>query len=113
MFLTRRFPLTVACVTAVAALLTTLTPTQSARAAGTEDGDLSVPDCVQYYASWRYTTVDNRCGAEVRLTVEYTDGQSVPCRTLRPGDMATYPGYGPQLNYVTGLRACPPETPST
>ncbi|MGW7267473.1 alpha-amylase [Streptomyces sp. NPDC054842] len=112
MFFPRRLPLAACLVTVLAALLATLAPARPARAADASDGSTSVPDCVRLYPSWRYTTVDNACAEPVTLTVEYTDGQSVPCRTLLPGDLATFPGYGPQLNYVTGLRTCPTESAS-
>ncbi|MFE1291041.1 alpha-amylase [Streptomyces sp. NPDC058751] len=68
----------------------------------------TVPDCVHYYSDWRYTTVVNDCGSTVDVTVRYTDGQGAPCRTVLPGATATFAGYGPQLNYVTGLSACAP-----
>ncbi|MET7442976.1 alpha-amylase [Streptomyces sp. NPDC004082] len=106
----RRLPLVAGLLTVLAALLASLAPAHSADAADGQDGSPSVPDCVRFYPSWRYTTVDNACTEQVTLTVVYTDGQEVPCRTLLPGDLATFPGYGPQLNHVTGLRACPPET---
>lgn len=67
-----------------------------------------VPDCVHYYSDWRYTTVVNDCDTTVDVTVQYTDGQGAPCRTLLPRAIATFAGYGPQLNYVTGLSACTP-----
>ncbi|MFJ6836060.1 alpha-amylase [Streptomyces sp. NPDC091209] len=67
-----------------------------------------VPDCVHYYSDWRYTTVVNDCDTTVNVTVAYTDGQGAPCRTLLPQAIATFAGYGPQLNYVTGLNACTP-----
>ncbi|MFB7248474.1 alpha-amlyase [Streptomyces populi] len=69
-----------------------------------------VPDCVHYYSDWRYTTVVNDCDATVDVTVRYTDGQGAPCRTLLPRAIATFAGYGPQLNYVTGLSACTPSS---
>ncbi|WRZ88603.1 alpha-amylase [Streptomyces sp. NBC_01007] len=68
----------------------------------------AVPDCVHYYSDWRYTTVVNDCDTTVNVTVEYTDGQGAPCRTLLPRAIATFAGYGPQLNYVTGLSTCTP-----
>jgi hypothetical protein len=67
-----------------------------------------VPDCVHYYSDWRYTTVVNDCDTTVDVTVQYTDGQGAPCRTLDPRAIATFAGYGPQLNYVTGLSGCTP-----
>ncbi|MGW2781422.1 hypothetical protein ACWC3X_09255 [Streptomyces populi] len=69
-----------------------------------------VPDCVHYYSDWRYTTVANDCDTTVDVTVRYTDGQGAPCRTLLAGAIATFAGYGPQLNYVTGLSACTPSS---
>jgi hypothetical protein len=68
----------------------------------------AVADCVHYYSDWRYTTVVNDCDTTVNVTVEYTDGQGAPCRTLLPRAIATFAGYGPQLNYVTGLNTCTP-----
>ncbi|MEU0430105.1 alpha-amylase [Streptomyces sp. NPDC006290] len=68
----------------------------------------AVLDCVHYYSDWRYTTVVNDCDTTVNVTVEYTDGQGAPCRTLLPQAIATFAGYGPQLNYVTGLSTCTP-----
>ncbi|MEV5970132.1 alpha-amylase [Streptomyces sp. NPDC051921] len=70
--------------------------------------DSAPPECVQYYASWRYTSVVNGCGTTVAVTVEYTDGQDAPCRVIEPGASATFAGYGPQLNHITGLRTCDP-----
>ncbi|MFE2535632.1 alpha-amylase [Streptomyces sp. NPDC059371] len=67
-----------------------------------------VPDCVHYYSDWRYTTVVNDCDTTVNVTVQYTEYQDAPCRTLFPQAIATFAGYGPQLNYVTGLSACTP-----
>ncbi|MFI0960385.1 alpha-amylase [Streptomyces sp. NPDC021080] len=69
-----------------------------------------VPDCVHYYSDWRYTTVVNDCDTTVDVTVQYTDGQGAPCRTLLPRAIATFAGYGPQLNYVTGLSGCTPSS---
>ncbi|MFF3883823.1 alpha-amylase [Streptomyces sp. NPDC001914] len=68
------------------------------------------PDCVHYYSDWRYTTVVNDCDTTVDVTVLYTEYQDAPCRTLPPRAIATFAGYGPQLNYVTGLSACTPPT---
>ncbi|MFF2368715.1 alpha-amylase [Streptomyces sp. NPDC058122] len=67
-----------------------------------------VPDCVHYYSDWRYTTVVNDCDTTVDVTVQYTEYQDAPCRTLPPRAIATFAGYGPQLNHVTGLSACTP-----
>ncbi|MFE4696689.1 alpha-amylase [Streptomyces sp. NPDC056738] len=67
-----------------------------------------VPDCVHYYSDWRYTTVVNDCDTTVDVTVRYTEYQDAPCRTLLPRAIATFAGYGPQLNYVTGLSGCTP-----
>ncbi|MEV4947863.1 alpha-amylase [Streptomyces sp. NPDC053755] len=71
------------------------------------------PECVEYYSSWRYTSVVNSCALAVAVTVAYADGQVAPCRVIEPGGVATFAGYGPQLNYVTGLRTCEsdPSTP--
>ncbi|MET7986172.1 MULTISPECIES: hypothetical protein [unclassified Streptomyces] len=68
----------------------------------------TVPDCVHYYSDWRYTTVVDDCDTTVNVTVQYTDGQDAPCRTLLPRAIATFAGYGPQLNYVIGLSGCTP-----
>ncbi|MER5474151.1 alpha-amylase [Streptomyces sp. NPDC002935] len=68
----------------------------------------AAPDCVHYYSDWRYTTVVNDCDTTVNVTVDYTDAQGAPCRTLAPRAIATFAGYGPQLNYVTGLSTCTP-----
>ncbi|MFF3611632.1 alpha-amylase [Streptomyces sp. NPDC002580] len=78
-----------------------------------DEGSVSAeaaPDCVHHYDDWRYTTVVNDCDTTVNVTVDYTDGQAAPCRTLAPRDAATFAGYGPQLNYVTGLSTCTPAT---
>jgi hypothetical protein len=82
------------------------------RAAADEGSDpaTAAPDCVHHYSDWRYTTVVNDCDTTVNVTVDYTDGQAAPCRTLSPRDIATFAGYGPQLNYVTGLSTCTPVT---
>ncbi|GGX57869.1 alpha-amylase [Streptomyces fructofermentans] len=91
---------TTLCTVVATAALGGLAPT--ARAAGETD----VPDCVHYASDWRYTTVLNDCDITVELTVEYTDGTQVPCRVVAPAAIATFPGYGPGHNDVTGLRAC-------
>jgi hypothetical protein len=90
-------------------LLAPLTVASSAQAAASS----APPECVQYYASWRYTSVVNGCALTVAVAVEYADGQVAPCRVIEPGASATFAGYGPQLNYVTGLRTCEtdPSTP--
>ncbi|MGW3665018.1 alpha-amylase [Streptomyces sp. NPDC005141] len=78
-----------------------------------DDGSVhatQAPECVHYYSDWRYTTVVNDCDTTVDVTVDYTDGQAAPCRTLLPRAIATFAGYGPQLNYVTGLSTCTPAT---
>jgi hypothetical protein len=89
--------------TAVAGLLTALSAGHAMA-----DGDSTVPECVHHHSDWRYTSVVNDCAVTVDVTVEYTDGQTVPCRTVAPGAWATFPGYGTTSNYVTGLRACTP-----
>ncbi|MER6678069.1 alpha-amylase [Streptomyces sp. NPDC000983] len=66
------------------------------------------PECVEYFQSWRYTDVHNRCGDTVSVTVEYTNGQWVPCRVIDADGWATFPGYGTDGNYVTALRTCDP-----
>jgi curli biogenesis system outer membrane secretion channel CsgG len=101
-------PATLAVMTA-AGLLTALTATPSAAAAT----EAAAPECVQYYQSWRYTDVFNGCGDTVAVTVEYTNGQSAPCRVIEPGARATFAGYGTDSNYVTGLRTCDPAVTSS
>ncbi|CAL9639676.1 alpha-amylase [Streptomyces sp. enrichment culture] len=98
-------PVTLSAMTA-AGLLTALTAAPSAAAAT----EATAPECVQYYQSWRYTDVFNGCGDTVAVTVEYTNGQSAPCRVIQPGGWATFAGYGTDGNYVTGLRTCDPTT---
>ncbi|MGW5879199.1 hypothetical protein ACWFMI_21895 [Nocardiopsis terrae] len=71
------------------------------------------PECVQYHSSWRYTHVSNGCESTVTVTVEYTDGQEASCRVIEPGGWATFNGYGPRLNYVTGLRVCDSDSTTT
>ncbi|GAA2408211.1 hypothetical protein GCM10010420_40540 [Streptomyces glaucosporus] len=78
-----------------------------ARAAGASDGGGAVPACVQVSAGWRYTFVANGCDTPWHGTVEYADGQDVPCRTAAPGETVTFPGHGTGDNRVIGLRACP------
>ncbi|MER6600997.1 MULTISPECIES: alpha-amylase [Streptomyces] len=96
-------PVALAAMTA-AGLLMGMTAAPSAMAAtGTP-----APECVEYYQSWRYTDVHNGCADTVSVTVEYTDGQWAPCRTIEPGGRATFSGYGTNGNYVTGLRTCDP-----
>lgn len=68
--------------------------------------DSAAPECVQYFSSWRYTNVNNGCDDTVNVAVEYTDGTVSPCRTIEPGEWATFSGYGTQGNYVTGLLTC-------
>ncbi|MFV0131892.1 alpha-amylase [Streptomyces sp. HMX87] len=96
-------PVALAAATA-AGLLTALAAAPSAAAATGS----AVAECVEYYQSWRYTHVLNGCGDAVAVTVEYTDGQWAPCRVVRPGERATFAGYGTNGNYVTGLRTCDP-----
>ncbi len=73
------------------------------------DGDPApdAPDCVQASAGWRYTFVTNGCDSPHHLTVRYADGTDVPCRSVSPGDSATFPGYGTQGNRVLGPDLCP------
>ncbi|MFC8342286.1 alpha-amylase [Streptomyces sp. NPDC057280] len=71
--------------------------------------EIPAPSCVEYYQSWRYTDVHNGCQDTVAVTVEYTDHQWAPCRVLDPGNWATFSGYGPNGNYVTGLWTCTPD----
>ncbi|MFF3446222.1 hypothetical protein ACFYXJ_03655 [Streptomyces sp. NPDC002667] len=92
---------------AAGAPATALEAGRGLRAADAADAT-PVPDCVHYYSDWRYTTVVNDCDTTVDVTVTYTDGQGAPCRTLPPQAIATFSGYGPQLNYVTGLSGCAP-----
>jgi len=92
-------------VLAVTALAWLLLPGAGAgRAADTAPEP--APDCVHHRSDWRYTTVVNDCAASQDVTVDYLDGQPAPCRRVAPGDQATFAGYGPQLNYVTGVRLC-------
>ncbi|RKE17263.1 alpha-amylase [Streptomyces sp. TLI_171] len=92
---------------AATALLAALAAAPSASAASAAAGT-PAPSCVQYYSSWRYTQVANGCDAAVSVTVQYTDGQSSPCRTLQAGEWGTFAGYGTDMNYVTGLLTCDP-----
>ncbi|WP_258049561.1 alpha-amylase [Streptomyces finlayi] len=89
---------------AVASVLMALAAAPSAVAA-----TAAAPECVQHYSGRRYSTVVNSCDVTAAVTVEYTDGQAAPCRVIEPGMSATFAGYGPQLNYVTGLRTCEPD----
>lgn len=91
-------------VLAVAALAWLLPVAGAGRAA--DSAPEPAPDCVHHSSDWRYTTVVNDCAASQDVTVEYLDGQPAPCRRIAPGDRATFAGYGPQLNYVTGVRTC-------
>ncbi len=93
-------------VTSAAGLLLALTGAPSAVAAT----GAPAPECVRYYASWRYTDVFNGCGDTMAVTVAYTNGQSAPCRVIAPGAWATFAGYGTDGNHVTGLRSCDPVT---
>ncbi|MGK5498435.1 hypothetical protein ACSNOF_10875, partial [Streptomyces sp. URMC 125] len=44
------------------------------------------------------------------LTVVYSDGRTVPCRTAAPRETVTFPGHGFGTGTgVTGLRDCPAE----
>ena len=97
-------PAALAAATATGLLAASLTLAPTA-AAATESAP---PECVRYYEGWRYTQVENACDAAVAVTVEYADGQVAPCRVIEPGAWATFAGYGPQLNHVTGLRTCDP-----
>lgn len=107
--LTTRISRPVALAAGVAAgLLTAVTVAPSAAAAA----ESAPPECVQHHSGWRYTHVVNGCDVPVAVTVEYTDGQAAPCRVIDPGAWATFAGYGPQFNYVTGLRTCDPTTTS-
>ncbi|MET8728354.1 alpha-amylase [Streptomyces parvus] len=91
-------------VTATAGVLMALTAAPSAVA----DTGSPAPECVEYFQSWRYTDVNNGCADTVSVTVEYTNGQWAPCRTIEAGGWATFAGYGTNGNYVTGLRTCDP-----
>jgi hypothetical protein len=101
-------PAALATATAVGFLAALTAAPSTAAAAGS-----APPECVQYYASWRYTTVVNSCDVTVAVTVEYTDGEAAPCRVIEPGASATFAGYGPQLNHVAGLRTCEPVSVTT
>ncbi|MFD3537128.1 alpha-amylase [Streptomyces sp. NPDC058664] len=98
-------PVVLAATTA-AGLLLALTTVPSAAAVTTS----APPECVQHHSSWRYTHVVNGCDAAIAVTVEYADGQTAPCRVIEPGTSATFAGYGPGLNYVTGLQTCEPDS---
>ncbi|MFE9773641.1 alpha-amylase [Streptomyces sp. NPDC005931] len=102
----RRLSLAATAAAALSAVLTAAPPAAALT-------DTTPPECVQYYAGWRYTIVVNGCERNVAVTVEYTDGQDAPCRIIEPGASATFAGYGPQLNYVTGLRTCGPDPAPT
>ncbi|WP_340559276.1 alpha-amylase [Streptomyces sp. GSL17-111] len=104
-YLSRPIALT---ATAAAGLMMTLAAAPSA--AATES---PAPECVQYYESWRYTHVHNGCDDTVAVTVDYTNGQSAPCRVLEPDAWATFSGYGTDGNHVTALRTCDPDPATT
>ncbi|MTE18852.1 alpha-amylase [Streptomyces sp. TRM43335] len=71
-------------------------------------GESSAPSCLRYSAGWRYTFVTNDCDTVRHLTVEYSDGRTVPCRTAAPRETVTFPGHGFGTGVdVTGVRACP------
>ncbi|MER7516481.1 alpha-amylase [Streptomyces sp. NPDC126499] len=97
-------PAALAATAATGLLATALTAAPTAVAA-TES---TPPECVRYYAGWRYTSVENGCDVTVAVTVEYADGQVAPCRVLEPGAWATFAGYGSRPDGVTGLRTCDP-----
>ncbi|MGW6858385.1 alpha-amylase [Streptomyces xanthophaeus] len=82
-------------------------PLDAGPAAGASTSSLA-PECVEYFQGWRYTDVHNGCGDTVSVTVEYANGQWVPCRVIEPNGWATFSGYGTGANYVTGLRTCDP-----
>ncbi|MFE0678323.1 alpha-amylase [Streptomyces sp. NPDC058867] len=65
-------------------------------------------NCVEYFPSWRYTDVHNGCDISTAVTVEYANGQQVPCRVVEPDGWATFPGYGTNGNHVIGLLTCDP-----
>ncbi|MGV9251157.1 alpha-amylase [Streptomyces sp. NPDC003697] len=103
----RRFsPRRVAVAAMAALVLTGFAPGGQAEADQREG--TAAPACVHTYPGWRYTTVVNDCDTAVHVTVDYADARPVPCRTLAPLDVATFPGYGPELNHVTGTRECVP-----
>ncbi|MFD1828310.1 alpha-amylase [Streptomyces desertarenae] len=83
----------------------------TARAAGEPaDGGDSASGCLRYAAGWRYTLVTNDCDTARHLTVVYSDGRTVPCRTAAPRETVTFPGHGFGTGTgVTGLRDCPAE----
>ncbi|GAA2450827.1 alpha-amylase [Streptomyces glaucus] len=91
------------------AVLLSASPAGHSATAGTDPSGPPVPECVRHFADWRYTTVVNDCDVTVDVTVEYTDGRPVPCRTLPPGSRATFPGHGPGPDHVTGVRVCVPD----
>ncbi|MFB7337061.1 alpha-amylase [Streptomyces adustus] len=96
-------PLALAAMSAAGLLTTLITAPSAVAATGSP-----APECVEYFQSWRYTDVHNRCGDTVSVTVEYTNGQWAPCRVIAPDGWATFSGYGTNGNYVTGLRTCDP-----
>ncbi|GGU25939.1 alpha-amylase [Streptomyces lavendofoliae] len=71
----------------------------------------AAPSCVQLSTSWRYTFVTNGCTSAQRVTVEYRDGTTVPCRDAEPGATVTFPGYGTGDNEVLGAALCSTVSP--
>lgn len=86
--------------------LVTAAPAHGAQAVASPS-DVSAPPCVQWSAGWRYTLVTNGCDTAQRITVTYTSGADIPCRTAGPGDTVTFPGYGTQGDSVLGVVLCP------
>ncbi|MFF8974746.1 alpha-amylase [Streptomyces sp. NPDC014995] len=97
-------------VTAAATLAALLPGLAGGRSEAADPPPKPAPECVHHYSDWRYTTVVNDCDTTVSVTVEYANGRPAPCRTLAPGDAATFAGYGFDQNHVVGLRTCVPGT---
>ncbi|MFI6039505.1 alpha-amylase [Streptomyces sp. NPDC051315] len=96
--------------TAAATLAALLPGVTGDRSAAVDPSRAPAPACVHHYSDWRYTTVVNDCDTTVSVTVDYTNGQPAPCRTVAPGGLATFAGYGFDGNHVVGLSACVPAT---
>ncbi|MFE3762328.1 carbohydrate-binding module family 20 domain-containing protein [Streptomyces sp. NPDC059104] len=66
----------------------------------------TAPTCITWSDSWRYTEVDNACGADYRLQVLFADGSTSTCNPVAASAYATFPGYGTAENRVVAMRHC-------
>ncbi|MDK1474672.1 alpha-amylase [Streptomyces sp. 549] len=62
--------------------------------------------CVTVNAGWRYAFATNGCAYPMTVRVAYADQDTAACRVLEPGQVATFPGYGPGEYRPPRVEAC-------